>query len=251
MRQRTTVKLRRWAMLGLGITLAGPAVAGEPTAATPAAEPADAPEPAPVEDEASGALIEGIELGPVLGFGARLDAPPLLRVQEPAGLLLGLGADVYVSSVVGVGLRYEHLDLGVEGGEIGSSGTMRLERDVNSLWLGLRAYPFQSDWIGAFVGLGLAGSWQSLNATGVVWRPVQPGTGAAFACEGADSIAPALRAVLGVDATVGEALHLWASADFDSYRFSEQSLDGCGPGAGSAAVLGLQTGLGYRFSPGL
>jgi hypothetical protein len=240
MRHRTKLDPSACVALAVTVTLAATAPAAEPAASAPAPN-----------DEDSGSIIEAIELGPILGFGARLDQPPLLQQQAPAGLRFGLGGDVAFSSVVAVGLRYEHYDLGKEGGEIGLGGTMRVDRDLNSLWLGLRAYPFESDWFGAFVGLGVGASWQSLYAEGVAWRAVQPSTSGSFACEGSAMIAPALRAGLGVHAALGDSLRLWASADFDSYRLSEDVLDACAPGAGSASVLGLQTGIGYRFSPGL
>ena len=229
-----------------------PPAASTPPAKPPAPEPPAPPSSPPAPDEAqSGAMLDAIELAPVLGFGGRLDTPPLLHQQAPMGLLFGLGADVYFSSAVAVGLRYEHYDLGREGGDIGSSGTIDVDRDLNSLWLGVRAYPFELDWFGAFVALGLAASWQSVNATGALWHPISPGRNGAFSCEGSDSIAPALRAGLGVHAALADSLRLWLSASFDSYRLSDGSLDGCAPGAGGASVLALQTGLGYRFSPGL
>jgi opacity protein-like surface antigen len=239
-----------------------PALAPAPGAApasTPAPPPAVATAPTPpaaratLDDDGSsdddGALVTAVDIGLLIGPAVRLDEPAALAVDSRVGLRLGLGADAFLSELWAVGLHFEHVDLGRESSGIGAGGTVTVDRDLNSLWLGLRAYPFTSERIGAYINLGLAASWQSLAATGVGWARAQPSAGVPFRCEGADSISGALRAGLGVDYQVTDGLQLVSAAAFDSYRLPDDVLDGCAPGAGNASVLTAELALAYRFAP--
>jgi len=196
-------------------------------------------------------MIAAIDIEGNVGFDARLDSPPALDLEQPVGLTFGGGVDVFFSRAVAVGLRIEHLDLGQESSPAGAIGTMRLSRDLNGAWLGLRAYPFENDDIGAFLGIGAAAIWQSLDASGSVWLRPEPGISQSFQCEGSDSISVGLRAIAGVDVAISPAFRFWGTVGLDTYRLSDAVLDGCAPGAGNASVFGLTTGLSYRFAPGI
>jgi len=230
---------------------APPAGAGDQPepAGAPAQKPAAAltdhfPEAGPEWDLGS---PRRLQLGAHLGLGSRLDDPPLLSADSRQGLLFGVDLDLFFAERVSFGLGFEHLDLGTEETGVLPTGSASLTRDLNSLWLNLRLYPFRVAPFGFFLRLALAASWQSADMTGVAWPRTQPDLGQPFSCEGSDTPGFALRAALGVDAAIAPGLTLLLSLSFDSYQLSDEILDACVPGAGSAAVLNLQTGLAYGF----
>ncbi len=217
---------------------------------TAAAAPGSAPEP--IEDgsaEAAAAGPEGIDIDVSghLGVGVRLDDPPAYPLVRRAGLLFGVGVGAFLTDGVQLGLGYEHVDLGVERSPVSPWGALELDRDLNSLWLELRLYPLQWESFGAFVEIGTAMAWQSLGAAGLWWPSGDPGRGIPFSCEGCDSVALGLRAAAGVDLKLAGGLRLLTAAGLDSYGLSDEPLDGCAPGAGSAGSFALRAGLGYRF----
>lgn len=235
-----------------------PAPPGEPGAAQPitgaSGVPAgalDAPEPAG-EGGPTGepAWLHALDISAHIGVGVRLDEPPLLEPTARAGLLYGLGFDLFVSETVSLGLHVEHLDLGEERGELWRTGTIALSRDLNGLWLRVRAYPVRTESVGLYLALAGGPVWQSVDARGIAWSQEQPGIGEPFACEGSDSVDVGLRGALGVDGAPAPPVRLWSSLGIDMVRLSDAVLDGCAPGAGTAAVFGLRVGVIYGIELG-
>lgn len=235
-----------------------PAATGpvQPATAQPAGQPLGVPADSLSEPEPSRAAPPGtkderdefftsIDITGHLGVGVRLDDPPVLQPDTRAGLLYGLGADLFFTEHVSLGVHYEHLDLGEEGGEMFRNGTIRLTRDLNSMWVRLRAYPWRGDDLAFYVAIAAAPVWQSADAKGSLWYPEQPGVIDSFNCEGADSVNLAMRGAVGLDGSPAPPMRLWTSLGFDTYRLSDQSLDNCAPGAGTAAVFALRAGIAF------
>ena len=221
--------------------VAGATKPADGTAAASDDAKTEAPEPSTGEVDEEMRL----DLAAHLGVAVRLDDPPWLEADTRAGLLFGLGLDLAVIPALSIGVRYEHVDLGDERSGAVSDGSISVSRDVNSLWLQLRAFPLQSEDVGGFITIGGGLMWQSADATGVAWRPEQPGISESFTCEGSDSASLGLRAALGVDARIVDELRMIASAGMDHYQLSDEPLDSCAPGGGSAIMFGLRVGLAY------
>ncbi len=207
---------------------------------------------AAAQDESTnqaGSAAQGVELDVALhaGMAVRVDDPPALELVGRYGLAFGFRGDVFLTRHVSLGLGYEHLDLGREHGEITRRGTVELTRDLNSLWLRFRVYPYRSESFGIFGTVGLAGAWQSLDAAGLVWPLDQPSEGESFRCASSAPISFALGANLGFEAQLSGALRLVSTVDFGSYHLSDEPLEGCATGAGSSTLISIQAGLAYRF----
>jgi hypothetical protein len=190
-----------------------------------------------------------IQLGVLLGFGGRVDDPPLYELTDPLGLAFGAAIDLFLSNRVTLGVSYEHLDLGKEESGLTPVGSVTIVRDLNTAWLSLRIYPVQEPAIGAYLKIAGGLAWQSAELTGSVWDPTQPGRQLQLSCEGAHTPGMALRAELGIDVELTEGLRMPLAFHFDNYGLSSDVLDGCVPGAGSSAVLGLRSG--FTFETGL
>ncbi len=226
------------------------AAAAEPLPQPPKESPAESREsPTKTENEGSEEWTldtpEMLDIGLTLGLGSRLDDAPLYEVTDRQGLLFGLGLDLFFSRRVSVGLGYEHLDLGIENSGLTPTGQVALTRDLNSLWANLRLYAVRGETVGAFIRLGLGSVWQSADLTGSVWSQVRPERQLSLGCEGCDSSNLALRADLGIDVALSSGLRLLGALGLDSYRLSDELLEDCVPGAGTAAVFGLRTGFAY------
>lgn len=196
-------------------------------------------------DDDEDSWLSSIDVAAYLGLGVRLDDPPYFEVTQRAGALLGLGVDLYFTPELALGVAFEHLEAGEEGGALSSFGTMTLNRDLNSLWFRFRAYPLRNDDAGLFVAIGVAPTWQSAEGAGSVWSEVRPGNSMTFECEGAGSIDAALRAGIGADVNLAAGLRWITSVNFDTYQLGDEALDGCAPGSGTTAVFVLRSGFAY------
>jgi opacity protein-like surface antigen len=206
--------------------------------------PAEQPEEGVGEDWEIG-VPHQLDVGAWLGLDNRLDEPPLFPSTRDQGILAGLGLDLYFSPHVSLGLHYEHVELGAEASGLTPTGTVHIARRLDALWLGARMYPIQLDGFGAFLGLGVGLAWQAAALGGSVWAAEDPGSPVALRCTGHGSANVALRAELGVDANMSESVRFVGGLGFESYRLSDGLLSDCVPGAGTAAALGLRTGLVY------
>jgi len=190
-------------------------------------------------------MPEQLDIALTLGMGSRLDDAPLYSITDRQGLLFGLGLDLFFSHRVSFGLGFEHLDLGAEDSGLTQTGQVTLTRDLNAFWANLRLYAVRTEAVGGFIRLGLGSVWQSADLTGAVWSHYRPDRNVTWSCEGCDSANVALRADVGIDVTLTAGLRLQAALGLDSYRLSDELLDECVPGAGTAAVFGLRTGFAY------
>jgi hypothetical protein len=104
-----------------------------------------------------------------------------------------------------------------------------------------------NDQAGAYLGLAVGPSWQSADMNGSVWPAHDPGRWESFQCHGSDSPGFAMRAEIGGDVAIVGGLRAFAALGIDGYRLSDDVLDECVPGAGSATVFGLRAGLAYAM----
>ncbi len=177
----------------------------------------------------------------------RIDDPATLSLVDRGGLLFGLGMGLFFSPRVAFGLSFEHVDLGDEDSGVLDGGSYRVVRDLNTIWLGLRLVPLQSDSVGAFVGLAVGSSWQRADVTGSFWPATQPALAQPFRCGGSAPLAFALRAELGLDAQLSGPLRAQAAMSFDNHGLSDGMLDACAAGTGSVQSVSGRAGLVYLF----
>lgn len=178
------------------------------------------------------------------GIGARLDDPPLFTASSRAVPMLEAGLDLFLSERLSFGLHYARLALAPEDSGVLPTGHVRLDRSVDLLWLGLRIDPLQSDAISGYLRLGPGLAWQHLDVRGLAWPAVTPGAQIPVSC-GATALGFGIRAAAGVDVVLHDQLRFLAEAGADNLRLTSDVIGGCGPGAGTATVLGLRGGFAY------
>ncbi|MCC6903497.1 MAG: hypothetical protein IT377_31300 [Polyangiaceae bacterium] len=251
---------------------AGAPVPGAPAAApapapTPAAEPLPPPAPAPVF---------GPPVQPAFPPGAMDASPDDERTQPPPETTLALELDVGVTGRLGgssdydlrrdqssgmvfgpsvwfaparlwsVGLAYEHATLGVDRSEA-AANTVDVKRSLDAVWVRGRAYPWRTDDVGLYVGLGLGASWQTARGTGTQANGdfVQPSR--PFSCSATDGPGFALGGGLGLDVDMTRSLAFVVGVDAAAHRQSGDTIEGCAPGSGSITAVGARLGFAYRF----
>jgi len=232
----------------LMVWLATPSTAG---AEQVAAEPVTTT-PSPDEDVEERRLPEWgvngpyrLDIGGSLGMGARLDDAPIYDISRRQGLLFGLGLELFVARRVAFGLGYEHLDLGAEQSGLRDGGTASLTRDLNSMRLSLKLHPLQGEVVAGYLRFALAGVWQSADLVASLWPPQTPGRNINISCEGSADMGFGVGFDAGIDAAISKRMRLVAGLGFDNHGLTSTALDGCVPGAGTATVFTLRTGLVY------
>ncbi len=220
-----------------------PAIAFASLIATPVA--AQSPEPAAEDDPRPPETTLGLQLS--AGLMARIGSETTLPNDEPVDLAYGAGAWFAPTRLWSVGLAFQRVGLG--GGETDSPRhSLAVQRDVNTLWLGGRAYPWRSDELGVYVGLALGASWQEVSANGARERspgtmgPIEP-----FACSASDGPGFALSGAVGLDAEMGRGFAFLAEATAAGHRLTSEPIGACAPGSGSVTGVGAQIGFMYRF----
>lgn len=121
------------------------------------------------------------------------------------------------------------------------------EGDLDALWLRGRAYPWRTDSVGLFVGLGLGASWQHVEGTGTrdsggFVRPPEP-----FSCSGSDGPGFALGGGLGLDVEMSPSFAFITGLNAAAHRQTGDVVESCAPGSGSITSLGAQIGFTYRL----
>ncbi len=240
-----------------------PEPATEPAPApTPASEPAPASTSEPAPDAAGKPItltrapagpppwgVDGpyvLELHARLGAGLRLDEPPLYRADRVGGLLLGVGLGLELSQHVALGLAYEHLELGSESSGVLPTGAVDVTRGLHSGWLDLKLYPVRVERIGLYLAIAAGLSVQEADLTASLWRAHDPGASVEVFC-GASDVGFALKGAVGFDAIIGPGVRVMLESGLANHRLSDELLDGCSPGAGTATVLAAIGGLGYAW----
>jgi hypothetical protein len=178
------------------------------------------------------------------GIGVRLDDPPRFAASSRAVPMLETGLDLFLSERLSFGLHYARLALAPEDSGILPIGHVRLDRSVDLLWLGLRFDPLHGETIAGYLRLGPGLAWQHLDVSGFVWPAVTPGQRAPISC-GATALGFGIRAAAGVDVELHDELRFLAEVGADNLRLTSDVIGGCGPGAGTATVLGLRGGFVY------
>ena len=231
--------------------------AAPPPAAPPPAPMAPAPPPADSgvaeeEEKPPPEMTLGIEVN--AGFNAQLgDTNNTLDREEPVDATYGVGVWFSPQRIFSVGLSYQRIGLGGEETPPNVGSSLSIQRDVDSLWLGGRAYPYRSDDWGIYIGLQLGLSWQSLTANGTRSSDVQAVTpDPIFACEASDGPSFALGGSAGIDVQMSRSASFIAQFDGNGHRLTSDQLDNScpAPGAGSRTNLGGRLGFIYRFDLG-
>lgn len=243
---------------------APPAAAAPAPAAAPAAQPAPAfapttaPAPAATADQGAGVGAKakkhppektlGIEVD--AGTSARLDsAPPGSSSHESVNLTYGGGVWFAPARLYSLGLSFQHAGIGSDtSSPIGN--TVSVARDLNTLWLGGRAYPLRNDKIGLYIQLNLGATWQHLDASGTVLTNQQMvATVHPFECSASQGPGFAIGGGVGGDIDLNSHLAFLANAGLSAHRLSSNPSDlgGCAPGSGSVAEFGARIGFMYRF----
>ncbi len=244
---------------------APPAAAAPPPAAAPPAQPAPAfaptTQPAPTADQGAGAGAKKAEHPPERTLGVEVDAGTNARLDgTPAGysqhesVSLAYGAGVWFAPerLYSLGLSFARTGIGSESSSpIGNS--VSVSRDLNTLWVGGRAYPLRNDKIGLYIQLNLGASWQHLQASGTTVTSNQMvATAHPFECSATQGPGFAIGGGVGADVDLDNHFAFLANAGFSAHRLSNNASDlgGCAPGSGSVTNLAAQIGFMYRFDLG-
>jgi opacity protein-like surface antigen len=188
----------------------------------------------------------GIQLG--AGLNARLGGDTSgIPEEEPVGLAYGLGVWFAPARVWSIGLSYQRTGLGA-GETSGGETSVAVQRDLDTFWLGGRAYPLRSDTIGLYVALALGASWQSLSASGSRSsgvggvNPPEP-----FACNASDGPGFALGGGVGVDVDMTRHVAFLAEVGGSGHQLTSDPIENCASGSGSVTGIGATIGFMYRF----
>lgn len=216
----------------------------------------DAPkENAPKEEPASATSsaewgVDGpyvLDLHARIGGGLRLDEPPAFEIDAPGGGLIGVGLGLALSPRIGMGLTYEYLDLGTERSSVQTSGAVRIERELHNVWLDVKIYPIKWQALGVYLSLAAGLSMQGADLAASVWLPETPGNSVEFFCSGSGDPGFAFQGALGFDVVVAPGVRVLLDGAFGSHRLSDDIVGNCAPGAGTATVLTVRSGIGYAW----
>jgi hypothetical protein len=237
-------------LLVLGSEGLASAADGKPPPPPPAARAEGATTPATARKTEVPPAVE-LDLGAGLGVHHRFGDGPAFPVTARTGLALGAIAELWPSPRWAITLGYEHADLGSERSGVGPGGNVHVERDLNTIWAGLRVAVLDLGPVGLSLALAPGLVWQSADATGTfVGAPGDPFVRTPFACGGSDSADLALRAGVGARIKLGDGLLLTADASLRGYRLTSEPLDECVNGAGTQTAFALVAGFAYRFDTG-
>jgi hypothetical protein len=188
----------------------------------------------------------GLQLG--AGLDRRLGGDASgISDDEPVDLTFGAGVWFAPNRLWSLGLGYQRLGLG--GGRTPArENSVSVQRDIDTVWAGGRAYPVRSDAIGLYVALALGASWQRASASGSRSGAIS-GVSApeAFSCSASDGPGFALGGGVGVDVDIDRNLAFLVQIDGTGHRLTSETLDGCVAGSGSVTAIGAQLGFMYRF----
>jgi hypothetical protein len=213
-----------------------------PAYAPPAMDAAREEKPKPPPETTFGLELDA-------GFAGRLgdNSDFDLGREESSGLVIGPSVWLAPSRLWSIGLAYERSALGVDRSASGSANSIDVRRDLDALWLRGRAYPWRTDSVGVYVGLGLGASWQHVRGTGTLdsgsfVRPAEP-----YSCSGSDGPGFALGGGVGLDVDLSRSIAFITGFDAAAHRQTGGVVEGCAPGSGSITSLGARLGFAYRF----
>lgn len=210
-----------------------------------AVPPADAPVEAVDSADPPGAPARVLlELGALAGASVRFDDAPALVTTRRLGLVLGGSAFVAPSRSLALGLTYAHAGLSASETAPLSADVIVVDYAAHTLIGEIRVTPVRFAWgsIFAAVGGGLAWQTASLRATFV---PLGGLPASSLSCSASSGAEFAFRAGVGLKARFSRAVSLLVDAGFVGYRFEDDVLDDCAPGAGTAQTVMVRAGLTY------
>jgi hypothetical protein len=184
-----------------------------------------------------------LDFGLRAGFAHRLGDSAALPVEGRWGGVLGLGAAVAPTRWLAISLAWEHADVGSEHGH-GDLADVTASRSLDLVWATLRLAALRTERFALLAELGPGLAVQHVSANVLVY-PVA-GRPAASACSASEGPGFALRAGVGAEVRLTDALWFGADAAFDHVRTGDGVLDGCAPGAGSLSLLGMRFAISWR-----
>ena len=228
------------------------AAAPAPAAAAPAPEMESTWEPWNTGgDEAS----YGLAVFGHIGVGHRFNNSPIgdinpdTNVISDNGFLIGIDGIVRINRYFGVGVGYEHADLGQDRLDEPPSSFSEIERDLNTLWIQARVYPLRFDPFALYVNFAGGPTWQSLDTSRLgldeFGNPTSEGS-----CSGSASAGLGLRGAVGAELALVSGLVFFGELGPDGYLLTEDALtDGddnpCSAGAGGAVNIGFRAGFAF------
>lgn len=184
-----------------------------------------------------------LDLGLNFGLFHRLDDEPTLALDRATGVAFGGGFMVNPKDWFGIGLSYDHADLGRSSGELPGRGFVSVTRDLNSLWLDVRIRPVRLDDLSVFFNLGPGFAWQSadavalLNAGALGARPTE------VTCEGSDAARLGLRSAVGLELRLKGPVWFHLATGFEGASLTTDPLDTCVLGSGTTNAFTARAGF--------
>ena len=183
-----------------------------------------------------------------LGVGHRFNHSPVPDAgansgASPNGLLIGIDAIFRFNRYFGVGLGYEHADLGRDQLD-DTTQFSDIRRAVNNLWIQARVYPLRVDPFALYIDFAGGPSWQNVDTSTTKLDDVgnvTPGT----KCGGNSKAGLGLRGGVGGELSLLSGLTFFGEIGPDGYLLSEKDLDGCGPGSGNAINIAFRAGFAF------
>jgi len=242
--------------MNVGTPGTAPAVEGSATMApAPMADTAATPPPAAWEDRwvpwdtGEEEADMGFAVFGHLGLGSRLNDPPAGAGEASGRNGLRIGATAIFRPIrwFGVGIGYEHADLDRDESVPDDLNFKNTYRDLNTLWLDLRAYPLRVDPFALYINVAVGPSFQSLDSNRASIDVNSPSTSTVDKCSGSGSAGLGLRGGVGAELALVSGALLWADVGPDYYFLSEDNLDGCDVGAGGSLMFGFRAGVAIGF----
>jgi hypothetical protein len=196
-----------------------------------------------------GSLVR-LDAAAQLGVHQRIDAPPLFTLEGATAAGGGLEVRAFFAHRVAFSLGWERFGIGHESTGLTETGSARIARAADALWLGIRLDPLASERLAMFVGLSGGALFQRVSAAGSVWKLGNPGDAQPFECGGGGKIAPGFRLDLGGEAKLGSGVSVFASLGLATIAFGDAPIASCAGGAGSTQMFASRAGLAYSFDLG-
>ncbi|MFO0617463.1 MAG: OmpA family protein [Polyangiaceae bacterium] len=184
-----------------------------------------------------------------LGLEHRFDRSPLADsaggdVVSDNGLLIGLDAIVRINRWFGLGLGYEHVDLGQDRQDLPNESFSEVKRGLNVLWFEARGYPLRLDPFALYISFAGGPGWQNVETSRTNIDTFGSAT-ASSTCSGSGSAGGALRPAVGAELALLSGLTFFGEFGGDFFINGEEDLDGCATGAGSSQGIGLRAGFAF------
>jgi hypothetical protein len=213
--------------------------APEPAAVWPA-EPKHEPAEPPSLRARSPLTLEGR-----LGFLVRPDSGAGFDHESNVGAELGLSLYLQLKRELAAGLEIERASLG-RGTAINGLDSVGIDYTVSSAMLGIRAFPKRSELFDVFVGLQVGVGIQSVSAAGTANNgallPASP-----YTCGATDAPAFQLGGGVGARLMLSPRWGLSARINATGRKLTDEPIETCAQGIGTATTLSAGLGLGYDF----